>query len=107
MQLALSPIAIPVQNSTLATLTGPLVNSSILFSLMEGRKVPSPKFQVPNRTTRSAFGAWNVEFTWNLEFGIWNFSPLTISDKMPIIVANGCAGPGAPFPLLVNPPALP
>src|SRR5215471_2200288 len=49
-------------------------------------KIPSSKFQVPNKfqapNSKSSkpkgqsilkLGAWNLEFLWNLELGTWNF----------------------------------
>jgi hypothetical protein len=71
MQLPLSPIAIPVQNSTLATLTGPLVNSSIIlfvtlvergkFQIPSSKEAPSSNAEWPRR-----FGVWNLGFLWSL-----------------------------------------
>jgi hypothetical protein len=34
------------------------------------REIPNPKFQIPNRLE---FGAWSLEFVWNLVLGVWNF----------------------------------
>jgi hypothetical protein len=29
--------------------------------------------ETPKHRSTGAFGAWNLEFVWNLEFGVWSF----------------------------------
>src|SRR5580700_6927141 len=77
---AVSPISKSAARATLCAgrLWKPAIQQtwkSALRILRRQRRCDSRNIEHGEKTCRLEFGAWSLEFFWNLEFGIWNFSP--------------------------------
>ncbi len=48
------------------------MNAPSKFQVPNSKFQRSSKSQIPAGCAGDWFGSWNLEFPWNLEFGIWN-----------------------------------